>query len=130
MTREADAARPYFEKVVALEEKNADAWWYLGSICFDQKRYDDMVEYMDKAIAIAPKDPRLHFLRGLALTRLNHNDDAIVSLEKSAQLDPKDINTLSTLGMTYDAIGQHVRACAEAGSALCSRVEQLRLQLV
>ena len=104
MAREADAARPYFEKVVALEKKNADAWWYLGSICFDQKRYDDMVEYMDKAIAIAPKDPRLHFLRGLALTRLNHNDDAIVSLEKSAQLDPKDINTLSTLGITYDAM--------------------------
>jgi Tfp pilus assembly protein PilF len=63
-----------------------------------------MVEYMDKAIVIVPKDPRLHFLRGLALTRLNHNDEAIVSLEKSAQLDPKDINTLSTLGMTYDAM--------------------------
>jgi tetratricopeptide (TPR) repeat protein len=104
MAREADSARPYFEKVVALEKRNADAWWYIGSLCFDQKKYEEMVAYMDTAIEIAPADPRLHFLRGLGLTRLNQNDEAIRSLEKSLELDPKDINTLSTLGMTYDAM--------------------------
>ncbi len=97
----------YFDKVTKVAGWNAEAWWYLGSILFDKKDYDQAVMVLEKAHQIVPNDGGINFLLGYGYTRVNRNVDAIVPLERAIELNPKDINALSTLASTYDALKRY-----------------------
>lgn len=97
----------YFERVTQLAGWNGDAWWFLGSSLYDQGKYDQLLEMVNRAQKAIPKDFRVYLLQGLALTRLERQEDAVTALEKAYELNPKDLNTLSTLALTYDGLHRY-----------------------
>ena len=97
----------YFDKVTKVAGWNAEAWWYLGSILFDKKDYNQAVMVLEKAHQIVPNDGGINFLLGFGYTRVDRNVDAIVPLERAIEINPKDINALSTLASTYDALKRY-----------------------
>ena len=97
----------YFDKVTKVAGWNAEAWWYLGSLLFDKKEYDQAVSVLEKAHQIVPNDGGINFLLGFAYTRVDRNEEAIVPLERAVEINPKDINALSTLASTYDALQRY-----------------------
>ena len=46
-----------FDKAVALDPSNADAWNHRGNVLFQLKRYDEAATSYDRALAIAPGLP-------------------------------------------------------------------------
>lgn len=97
----------YFDKVTKVAGWNAEAWWYLASILFDKKDYNQAVTVLEKAHQIVPNDGGINFLLGFGYTRVDRNEDAIVPLERAIEINPKDINALSTLASTFDALKRY-----------------------
>ncbi|MFZ1978712.1 MAG: tetratricopeptide repeat protein [Bacteroidota bacterium] len=91
-----------FKIVTTLAEWNANAWWFLGSTLFSRNKFQEVLEAMQKAEKSVPKDFRIYLLQGLVYSRLAQPDKTIERLEIAHRLNPKDINTLSTLALTYD----------------------------
>ncbi len=97
-------AGTYFERVTSLDEKNAEAWWFLGSNYFDRGEFQKLLKSMDRARTLFPSDSRFFMLTGLGYSRLGQPAPAIQMLEQSYKLNPKDINTLGQLALTYDGL--------------------------
>ena len=97
----------YFDKVTKVAGWNAEAWWYLASILFDKKDYNQAVTVLEKAHQIVPNDGGINFLLGFGYTRVNRNEDAIVPLERAIEINPKDVNAVSTLASTFDALKRY-----------------------
>ncbi len=97
-------AGTYFERVTSLDEKNAEAWYFLGSNYFERGEFQRLLKSMDQARALFPNDSRFFMLAGLGYSRLGQPEPAIQMLEQSYKLNPKDINTLGQLALTYDGL--------------------------
>lgn len=97
-------AGTYFEHVTSLDEKNAEAWWFLGSNYFDRGEFQKLLETMKHARELFPNDSRFFMLTGLAFSRLGQPAPAIDMLEQSYKINPKDMNTLGQLALTYDGL--------------------------
>lgn len=97
----------YFERVTQLVEGNADAWSSLGGILFERGEYQKLLETMEKAKRVLPKEYRVHLLIGLAYSRTGEPERAATALEEAYRLNPKDMNTLSTLALTYDGLHRY-----------------------
>jgi tetratricopeptide (TPR) repeat protein len=104
------AAFQYFDKVTKVAGWNAEAWWYLGSILFDKKDFNQAITVLEKARQMVPNDGGINFLLGYGYTRVDRNEDAIVPLQRAIEINPKDINALSSLASTYDALKRYSEA--------------------
>jgi tetratricopeptide (TPR) repeat protein len=108
--RNDSVALGYFQRVTRLAEMNVDAWWYIGTLYFDRGEYEKMIEAMERARVVMPREYRIYFLLGLAYSRLDDNEKAAMFLEQAHTLNPRDMNTLSTLALTYDGMKRHARS--------------------
>ena len=112
------AAYQYFDKVTKVANWNAEAWWYLGSILFDKKDFNQAVSILEKAQKIVPNDGGINFLLGYGYTRVDRNEDAIAPLQRAIEINPKDINALSSLASTFDALKRYPEADRSFEAAL------------
>ncbi len=110
LEKDDSAAYQYFDKVTKVAGWNAEAWWYLGSILFDKKDFNQAVSVLEKARQIVPNDGGINFLLGYGYTRVDRNEDAIAPLQRAIEINPKDINALSSLASTYDALKRYGEA--------------------
>jgi len=97
-------AGSYFEQVTSLDEKNAEAWWFLGNNYFQRGEFQQLLKSMERARILFPDDSRFYLLTGLAYSRLGQPAPAIQMLQQSYKLNPKDMNTLGQLALTYDGL--------------------------
>ena len=100
-------ATGYFEKVTKLAEWNGDAWWLVGSSYFEKGEFQKLADAMERAKRAIPKDSRIHFLLGLAYSRMERTDEAITALRKALDLRPDDMNAISTLALTLDGLHRY-----------------------
>jgi tetratricopeptide (TPR) repeat protein len=99
-----------FEQVTRLAEWNPDGWYYLGTVYFEKTQYLKTIELMNRAVQIVPKDYRLHFLQGIALSQLQRRDESIESFRHALALNPKDINSLSSLALALDGMARYTES--------------------
>ncbi|MEX0602643.1 MAG: tetratricopeptide repeat protein, partial [Bacteroidota bacterium] len=104
------AAVGYFEWVIQLEERNFESWWFLGTHFFEKGEYDRVLEFMEKAGKVFPREARVPFLIGLTHSRAGRQEEAVAALERSFELNPNDINTIGTLALTLDGMKQYERS--------------------
>ncbi len=97
-------ARQYLQRVTQLAEWNGDAWWYLGMSFFEKGEYQKLLETMEQAKKVVPRDFRVYLLMGLAYSRSDQPGQAVTVLRHALALKPDDLNTLSTLALTLDGL--------------------------
>jgi predicted TPR repeat methyltransferase len=87
--RDWDAAGAAFEKSLALDKRQADAWFLLGNVREEQGRDDlEAASCFEKAVALDPSHARAWNNLGSAQQRLGMLDRALVSYRRSMQADP------------------------------------------
>ena len=64
LEKDDSSAFQYFDRVTKVAGWNAEAWWYLGSILFDKKDFNQAVSVLEKARQIVPNDGGINFLLG------------------------------------------------------------------
>ena len=73
----------------------------LGATHADNKNYPKAEEYLDKAMALDPQEPEVHFQLGMVDMRTQKPDSAIAHLEKAVSLKPTSELYLLNLGVAY-----------------------------
>ena len=56
-----EEAREYYEGVLMSDSTDVDAVVYLGRIALRQDDYDGAIEWMEKALAMAPDSSNVHY---------------------------------------------------------------------
>jgi tetratricopeptide (TPR) repeat protein len=95
----SDLAIQYLKKLISLEEDNVQGLFLLGSEYAEIKMYDEALEFMDKALAIAPDAHIVRFQQAMLLLTLGKQEQAIELVKPMLELE--DTNALKhfTLGL-------------------------------
>ncbi|WP_293677749.1 tetratricopeptide repeat-containing sulfotransferase family protein [uncultured Phenylobacterium sp.] len=97
-------------EVLRADSQVAGAWFLLGVLAADYDNHGRAAELFEKAIALAPADPRPRAHLARSLIALNAQADAVAAAEAAAALAPRDPLTLDTLGVVFSRAGLHARA--------------------
>lgn len=89
---------------------NVQAWIRLGSLLFDNRKYDEASKIMYEAIESFPEDFAVNFILGLSLAQLEHQNEAEGYLSKAVELNPNDVNALSAYSYTLSQLKKNEEA--------------------
>jgi tetratricopeptide (TPR) repeat protein len=115
-----DRAAEYYERHVALDDRNARVLYKLGVARYRAGAAGDALPALDQALAIDPALADARFLRGLCLRDLGQPQEARRTLETVVADMPGATGPREALAEVYLTLGDHQRAgdMLEALSAL------------
>lgn len=93
--------------------KNPGPYVDMASLLLETNQPEQALEYLRKAIAIAPDDPKAHQQLGKAYFNLNDLPKALTELERAAQLAPNNAPVHYVLAQVYRKQGLQERAKQE-----------------
>ena len=101
-SRLTDEAEFEIENVVQSNPKNISFWrtavrTYFELSSLDKKYTDKTLQALDRAIKLAPTDPKLYFNKALVLQSEDRGREVIAALEKAIQLKPNYVQALQQL---------------------------------
>src|SRR5439155_17263602 len=82
------AAEPAAHRAIALDAKSAEAYAALGYIDFSRRRYREMVEPAQHAIAIDPNDVTANFWASNQLAAMGRTAEAETLTDRALNADP------------------------------------------
>lgn len=97
-----DEAMPLFEEVIAMDENDAEAWYYLGNCYFGKDNTDKAMDCYNKAILINPNYALAYVNRGKLFKLRKDRDNACVNFLKA-----------ESLGITY--LKEETKFCKDPG---------------
>jgi superkiller protein 3 len=108
LVQEWELARAAFESAVEADEKNAEAWAWLGEA--KQKSGEDGSAELERAYQLNPNSPTVRGLRGLYFQRTSNFRSALTEFQTAALLDGKNPAWQVSIGETYSKLGDLIRA--------------------
>ena len=109
LVNEWQLALAAFEESVKADEKNAEAWAWLGE-SDQQTAGDDSLTYLDRALSLNPSSSIVRSLRGLYFQRAGNYRQALAEFQSAARLEPENPALFVSLGDSYAMTGDLVRA--------------------
>lgn len=107
------AAQKELEKAVKLYPDNHRAWFTMGQIYSDQKKWEDAVRTLDEAVRIASDEPMYQMLLGIAHYEQGKGDAAQPFLEKAIALEDRLARAHFYLGRVFEDKDQPQDAAKE-----------------
>jgi len=90
----------------------------IGASHSENKNFPKAQEYLNKAMALDPQEPEVHFQLGMVSLRTNKPDSAIVHFQKASSLKPNSELYLLNLGVAYMQTKQNEKARPEFRKAI------------
>jgi ribosomal protein S12 methylthiotransferase accessory factor len=87
--------------------------FYQGQIHIEQRRYEEALDFMNRAIALSPPPEDLasiYTYAGLCFKEMENYPSALEMLEKGHQIDPQRTDTLNLLGFCHFKLKAHPKA--------------------
>ena len=81
-----------------------------AAIAYDDKRYEEALTLLNKALALDPQHERALFYKGLVYLAQENPQEAIKPLETVHQLKPADLDVQHHLGVAYFSVGAYDKA--------------------
>jgi protein involved in polysaccharide export with SLBB domain len=105
-----------FEKVVALDPQNADAYFSLGHAYFDMKRWADAAKNLERALDLNPKDVEAQDRLSFARTMLQPWGGGTKPIfQRSARtVEPKPLKSPDPKPVQQQPVGSPVSVAAKA----------------
>ncbi len=98
-------ALEHFERAIAEDPKNEEAW-ILKGYCLDELgRYDEAIEAYDEAIMLKTDYHEAHYNKGVVLGRLGRYDEAIEAYDEAIRLKPDYYDTHNNKGNALAKLG-------------------------
>ena len=112
-----DTATYRFNLAHLLNEKNVDAYWGLGVVCFQRNDLSNSFRMLKKGVEVEPRNvPLLVDLSSISIKLYEEDptslelDDVKKVLEQAAQLDPEYAQTFYNLSITEFYKGNYTQA--------------------
>ena len=104
-----EEAIPIFEKILRKHPGNAEALHFCGLAMHQQKRHQEAVELIERAVARLPR-PTFYLNLALCYAALGKHADAIKQLVSALRLQPDLIDAWYNLGVLYGQIDYYEAA--------------------
>jgi Flp pilus assembly protein TadD/peroxiredoxin len=101
-----DQAMACFERVVAVDQNYADAYYNLGTLCLNKEMYAEARKNLEQAVRLNPKDPDAWNNLGLLAAEQEKYEEAIRYFREALRLEPGHILALQNLVRLYRWEGQ------------------------
>jgi tetratricopeptide (TPR) repeat protein len=101
------------EKVVEKKSSEQLEWFKKGYEASINKKYDEAINYYNKAITLDPDYVDAHSNLGLIYIMKKMFDEAILELKRAIVLDPNHAGAHYNLGLAYDTQGENKKAIME-----------------
>ncbi len=112
-----DEAIVAYRKALSLQENSPhpseQPFLNLGSLLVERNELEEATRLLEKAVALAPKDPKVHEQLGRAYLLQNQFRPAADHLEHAVALSPNDSRLHFQLGQVYRKLGLADKAKAE-----------------
>jgi tetratricopeptide (TPR) repeat protein len=129
---EAQAA---FDKLAAANPDNADIQFYLGRLALQRGDHEGAVKYLEKAVALAPGDSRMHHRLGDAyglsaqkaglFSKMSFAGKCRTAYEKAVALEPKNIDARLALLAFYQQAPAIAGGGMDKAHAQAQEIKQL-----
>ena len=103
--KDLDNAILFYEKVIELDPKDADAYHNLGVAYHHKGEIDKAIPLFEKAIELNPKFSQAYYNLGVAYLKKGIDEKAIPILEKAIKVNPKYSDAYFALGVAYVHLG-------------------------
>ncbi len=103
---ELGRARDLLSRALEVDATSVETHLNLAGWALAAKRPQLAIEYVDRALATAPRLARLHALRAQALVAERRLDEAIASLEEALRFEVRDPGLYVGLGVLYSTTGR------------------------
>jgi tetratricopeptide (TPR) repeat protein len=113
LVNEWGLARAAFEEAVKKDEKNAEAWAWLGEANQQMGVSDGGNAELNQALDLNPNSSTVRGLRGLYFQRVGNFRQALTEFESAAALDPKNPTWFVSVGESYAKLGDLIKALEE-----------------
>ena len=107
--KETARAEEALKKSWALDGAYESAF-YLGKLCYNERRYDEGLDYALKAIRKNGKNAGAYNLKGVILNQLSRFAEAAGSFQAGLVLTPGDVNLQINLGIALLNSGEPTKA--------------------
>jgi tetratricopeptide (TPR) repeat protein len=103
-----DEAAMNFRQVLNRDSKHAGALSALGRVAFEQKRYSDAIDLLQRAIACDISLREAHYYLGLTLVRVGRKEEADSQLQVATRLEHDEAQHRRTVLRIQDGVqGDH-----------------------
>jgi tetratricopeptide (TPR) repeat protein len=89
------------EAFVRDDPANPQAYFYLGRLCYEEKKYPAAIEYLNKALLLKPDFEEAYYSLALAQLAGNATSDALATLEKARRLFQPSFELELWSGLAY-----------------------------
>ncbi len=110
LVNEWQLARAAFAQAVKTDEKNAEAWAWLGEANQKTGLPDAGNAELSQALNLNPNSSTVRGLRGLYFERVGNFRQALTEFEAAAALEPKNPTWFVSLGESYAKLGDLIKA--------------------
>lgn len=117
LANEWKLARVAFESAVEIDQKNAEAWAWLGEANQQTGLSAGGHAELERALALNPNSSTVRGLRGLYFQRTGNFRQALAEFQAAAELEPKNPAWLVSVGEAYSKNGDLIRALESYQSA-------------
>lgn len=114
-----------FESVLARDDSNAEAFFYAGTIYIILRQTQKGLNYIERSVALAPDNIRLHFILAQTYENLSMPDKALDMYRKVEKMAPRSQEAMQSaravhllLGKKYGEQGKFEQALQEFSSIL------------
>ena len=83
-----EEAETHLHRALTLNPSHTEALYFLATLRAEQQRYDEMLDLLQRLIAIDPNDAAAHVSMGVAFYFLGRSDEALRSFDQALSLDP------------------------------------------
>jgi len=115
------SARTLYEQVLECRPDDPSPMFALGIMEWQDGAFDPALAWLDRALRIAPRDARYHYVRGLVLSAMRRTNDAIGGYGSVLDIDPEHVDALNNLANCHRENGENGAAEAFYRRALVLR---------
>ena len=109
---EGGAVKQY-QKSIETNPSDAEAYYNIGVVYYNEKKYDDSKAQFQKAIEIYPDFSEAYYSLGAVYYAEANYDKAIETFSKAIQIDPRDYGAIYQLGVVYNIKKDKAQAVAQ-----------------
>jgi tetratricopeptide (TPR) repeat protein len=113
-----DSAIRHYRQLATENPGSWDVLFSLGDLYLQKNDYEQALEFLEKAQALAPRDPRSPLWLGFTMERLGRMEEATKHYESALRLDPANPLALNNLANLLSETGSLDEALKLANQAL------------
>lgn len=101
-TGSVETAIDHLKESTRLYPDNHQAWWNMGQLYFQNKKWEEATDALSEAIRVNPDDPMYHMRLGIAYFEAGNTSQAGSHLEQAVELEDGLATAYFYLGVIYE----------------------------